>query len=52
MRQIRPARRLIAAGLAGEERRRAVSSIPVLRLALLAQAFGVMVGPSSPVPAP
>lgn len=52
MRQIRPARRLIAAGLAGEEHRRAVSAIPVLRLALLAQAFGVIVGPSSPVSAP
>lgn len=52
LRQARPARRLVAIGLAGEERRRAVSAMPVLRLALLAQALGVIVGPPSPAVMP
>jgi glycosyltransferase involved in cell wall biosynthesis len=52
LRQAKPARRLVAIGLAGDERQRAVAAIPVLRLALLAQAFGVIAGPPPPVLAP
>ena len=42
IRQARPARRLARAGLDGTDRRFARASIPVLRVALLARALGIL----------